>query len=264
MMKKQRNFTNVFPPLLALLLLLAVWYALTASGRVGAYMLPSPTAVAAALVSQAGYLWQGAKVTLWEAFCGLGIGILIAVVAATVMDAAGFLRRAVYPLLVVSQTVPTIAIAPLLVLWMGFGTAPKIALVALTTFFPISMGLLTGFAAADPDQMNLLRAMGAGRRQIFFHVKWPGALPHFFSGLKISASYAVVGAVVAEWLGGDSGLGMYMTRVRKAYQTDKVFAVIIVIVAVSLLLMLAVHVVTRLSMPWEAVAQNEKKEKKAS
>jgi ABC-type nitrate/sulfonate/bicarbonate transport system permease component len=154
------------------------------------------------------------------------------------------------PLMTVSQTIPTIAIAPILVLWMGFGMAPKITLVVITTFFPIAIGLLDGFKRADPDAVALLKSMNATRGQIFRHVKLPAALPHFFSGLRVSASYAVVGAVIAEWLGGFEGLGVYMTRVRKAYAFDKMFAVIILVVIVSLLLMKLVTIIRNAAMPW--------------
>jgi len=161
---------------------------------------------------------------------------------------------------VISQTIPTIAIAPLLVLWMGFGVAPKIALVVITTFFPIAVGLLDGFKSADRDAVSLLRSMNATRWQIFRHVKFPAALPYFFSGLKISASYAVVGAVISEWLGGFEGLGVYMTRVRKAYAFDKMFAVIILVVIVSLLLMRLVNLLRTVSMPWLRKQPNLKKQ----
>ena len=177
-------------------------------------------------------------------------GILLAFVSATLMDRFLTINRAFYPLMVITQTVPTIAIAPVLVLWMGFGMAPKVALVVITTFFPIAIGLLDGYKSVDPDAVNLMRAMGATKFQIFRHLKFPSALNQFFSGLKISASYAVVGAVVAEWLGGFNGLGVYMTRVKKAYSFDKMFAVIIFIVIISLLLMLAVNIIRNLSMPW--------------
>ena len=149
-----------------------------------------------------------------------------------------------------SQTIPTIAIAPLLVLWMGFGVEPKITLVVLTTFFPIAVGLLDGFKSVDPDAVSLLRSMGAKRGQVFRHVKFPAALPYFFAGLRISASYAVVGAVISEWLGGFEGLGVYMTRMRKAYAFDRMFAVIILVVIVSLLLMRLVTLLRAAAMPW--------------
>ena len=152
--------------------------------------------------------------------------------------------------MVITQTIPTIAIAPLLVLWMGFGMEPKITLVVLTTFFPIAVGLLDGYKSVDKDEVNLLRSMGAGKFKIFKYVKLPNALPHFFSGLKTSASYAIVGAVISEWLGGFEGLGVYMTSVKKAYAFDRMFAVIIVIDAISLLLLKLVNFLRKMVMPW--------------
>lgn len=146
---------------------------------------------------------------------------------------------------------PAIAIAPLLVLWFGYEMTPKIILIVITTFFPVTVGLLTGFKAADPAAVNLLRAMGAGNMQIFRYIKFPGAMGQFFSGLKISASYAVVGAVISEWLGGFKGLGVYMLRVKKAFSFDKMFAVIFLISVISLLLMWAVERLQKLCMPWE-------------
>ena len=129
--------------------------------------------------------------------------------------------------------------------------APKVILIVITTFFPITVGLLNGFKSIDKDSVNLLRAMGAGRWQIFRYIKLPGAMSQFFAGLRISASYAVVGAVISEWLGGFGGLGVYMTRVKKAYSFDKMFAVIFLISIISLMLMKGVDLLQRKSMPWE-------------
>lgn len=220
-------------------------------------MLPSPAAVAKSLVSDFPLLLQHARVTLTEAFFGLALGVVLAFLLATLMDRFEILYKSIYPLLVITQTVPTIAIAPLLVLWQGFGMAPKITLVVLTTFFPIAVSLLDGYRCADPDAINLLRSMGAGRVKIFRYIKFPSALGSFFAGLKVSASYAVVGAVVAEWLGGFEGLGVYMTRVRKAYAFDRMFAVIIFTTLVSLLLMWGVAVLRKLVMPWERKEKGE-------
>ncbi len=217
---------------------------------VPSYMLPSPIEVIKAMVNDFSVILMHAKVTLTEAFIGLCIGIVFAFLIATLMDRFLVLDEAIYPLLVITQTIPTIAIAPVLVLWMGFGMAPKIALVIITTFFPISVGLLDGYKSVDRDSIMLMRSMGASNLQTFIHAKFPAALPHFFSGLKISASYAVVGAVISEWLGGFEGLGVYMTRVKKAYAFDKMFAVIIFIVIISLLLMAVVNIIRKASMPW--------------
>ena len=213
-------------------------------------MLPSPLSVGRAFVRDFPNLAHHALISVQEALYGLAIGTLLAFGLACAMDRFIRLEEAVFPLLVVTQTIPTIAIAPLLVLWMGFGMEPKITLVVITTFFPIAVGLLDGFKSVDPDAVALLRSMNATRGQIFRHVKFPAALPYFFSGLRISASYAVVGAVISEWLGGFEGLGVYMTRVRKAYAFDKMFAVIILVAAVSLLLMKGVSILRDLSMPW--------------
>ena len=153
--------------------------------------------------------------------------------------------------MVLTQTIPTVAIAPLLVLWFGYEMTPKVILIVITTFFPIAVGLLNGFRSADKDSIHLLRAMGAGRWQIFRYIKLPGAMSQFFAGLRISASYAVVGAVISEWLGGFSGLGVYMTRVKQAFAFDKMFAVIFLISIISLLLMKGVDYLQKICMPWD-------------
>lgn len=217
---------------------------------VPAYMLPSPIDVVKAFADNFSIMMKQAAVTLQETLYGLLIGIAIAFVIASLMDRFTIINKALYPVLVVTQTIPTIAIAPLLVLWMGFGMAPKITLVVITTFFPIAIGLLNGFQSVDEDAINLMRSMGAGRLQIFRIVKLPNATASFFSGLRISAAYAVVGAVVSEWLGGFEGLGVYMTRVKKAYAFDKMFAVIVFISAISLVLMGIVVLLEKISMPW--------------
>lgn len=217
---------------------------------VPAYMLPSPIDVVKAFADNFTIMMKQAAVTLQETLYGLLIGIAIAFVIASLMDRFTIINKALYPVLVVTQTIPTIAIAPLLVLWMGFGMAPKITLVVITTFFPIAIGLLNGFQSVDEDAINLMRSMGARRLQIFRIIKLPNATASFFSGLRISAAYAVVGAVVSEWLGGFEGLGVYMTRVKKAYAFDKMFAVIVFISAISLVLMGIVVLLEKISMPW--------------
>lgn len=239
--------------------MVAIWAAVTGFRLVPTFMLPSPAAVGKAFVGDFPILMRHASVTLTEAFLGLLLGVLLAFLLAVLMDRFPLLYKALYPLLVITQTIPTIAVAPLLVLWMGFGMAPKITLVVITTFFPIAVSLLDGYRCADADAINLLRSMGAGRVKIFRYIKFPSALGSFFAGLKVSSSYAVVGAVVAEWLGGFEGLGVYMTRVQKAYAFDKMFSVIIFITLISLLLMWGVTGLKALVMPWER-KETEKKE----
>lgn len=255
--KKLQNIINKISPFFAIVVILIVWQLLSSTGVVPKYMLPSPVDVVKAFINDFPLLMEHAQATLTEAFLGLTIGTLLGFVIAVLMDRFSFFYKSVYPIMVMTQTVPTVAIAPLLVLWLGYGILPKITLIVITTFFPIAVSLLEGFKSADTDAINLLKAMGANRLQCFIHIKLPSALNQFFSGLRISVSYSVVGAVVSEWLGGFTGLGVYMTRVRKSYSFDKMFAVIFFISAISLILMFAVSFLKKASMPWE----NTKKEK---
>ncbi len=258
MKRKPESIRNKLLPVGTFILILLIWWGISASGLIPSYMLPSPVSVGEAFIKDFSNLMTHALVSVQEAIYGLIIGVLLAFIIATLMDRFETLEKALLPILVVTQTIPTIAIAPLLVLWMGFGMAPKITLVVVTTFFPIAVGLLDGYKSVDPDEISLMRSMRANRLQIFWHVKLPAALPYFFSGLRVSASYAVVGAVISEWLGGFDGLGVYMTRVRKAYAFDKMFAVIILIIIVSLLLMAAVDLIKSLMMPWTKQTRKEK------
>ncbi len=256
--EEDSSFQKHAPAVINMIVIVLIWMGLTEGGIVPGYMLPSPVAVVKAFVTDFPTLMYHSSVSLLEAALGLLIGIALAIVMAILMDRFRTCYRALYPVMVITQTIPTVAIAPILVLWMGFGMAPKITLVVISTFFPIAVGLLDGFAEADKDAIDLLRSMGATRKQIFLQIKFPSALGQFFSGLKISASYSVVGAVVAEWLGGFKGLGVYMTRVRKAYSFDKMFAVIILIVIISLLLIALVNLLRRAVMPWEHIREHEK------
>ena len=251
MIRKSRNTTSSkAPAILAVVVLLVVWQIASVSGLVPRYMLPSPVDVAVAFVKDAPALWENLTITLQEAFYGLALGVGIGFAFAVLMDAFEILYRPFYPILVITQTIPTVAIAPLLVLWFGYEMLPKIILIVLVTFFPVTVGLLDGFRAVDRDAVGLLRSMGAGRWQIFRYLKCPSALPQFFSGLRIAAAYSVVGAVISEWLGGFGGLGVYMTRVKNAFAFDKMFAVIFLISAISLALMALVDLAERRCMPY--------------
>jgi ABC-type nitrate/sulfonate/bicarbonate transport system permease component len=249
--KKLQNTTNYIWSVSAIAVILILWQTVCSVGLVDEFLLPSPVQVVKAFVEEFPLLMEHSLVTLAEALFGLVLGILLGFLVAVFMDQFEPLYKACYPLMILSQTIPTVAIAPLLVLWFGYEMAPKVILIVITTFFPIAVGLLNGFKSADRDSINLLRAMGAGRWQIFKIVKLPGALSQFFAGLRISASYAVVGAVISEWLGGFSGLGVYMTRVKKAFAFDKMFAVILLISLISLLLMKGVDLLQKKCMPWE-------------
>lgn len=251
MKRKSQSTTSKFWPMLAILLILAVWQTASGTGLISKFMLPSPLDVVKAFAQDFPLLMSNARVTLLEAFIGLSMGIVIGFLMAVIMDRFDKMYQAMYPLIVLTQTVPTVAIAPLLVLWFGYEMLPKVILIVIVTFFPITVSLLDGFRSADKDTISLLRSMGASKLQIFWFVKFPGSLSQFFASLRIAVSYAVVGAVISEWLGGFEGLGVYMTRVKRAFSFDKMFAVIFLISAISLLLMWAVNQLQRKCMPWE-------------
>ncbi len=251
--KLRSTISKIGYPLLTLLLLLTAWQLVCSLGNVPKYMLPSPADVVAAFQKDWRLMLSHARVTLTETFIGLFLGIAIGFLMAVVMDRFSILRKMVYPLIVVSQTIPTVAIAPLLVIWLGYQMLPKIVLIVLVVFFPITISLLEGFSSVDQDTVNLMRSMGASRMQIFRYVKLPNSIGHFFSSLKISVSYAVVSAVVSEWIGGTEGLGCYMTRVRKSYASDKMFAVIILISVISLVLIWLTSLIHRSCMPWDRI-----------
>ncbi len=238
------------PSVFAVLSFLLLWQFICIIGLVPAYMLPSPIDVVLAFIAEWPLLWDHAMITLQEALIGLLFGVCIGFVVAILMDRFELLYKAFYPLLIITQTIPSVAIAPLLVLWFGYEMTPKIILIVISTFFPITVGLLEGLRNADQDAIALLRSMGATPWQIYCYIKLPSALPQFFSGLRIAAAYSVVGAVISEWLGGFGGLGVYMTRVKKAFAFDKMFAVIFLISGISLLLMALVELAERKCMPY--------------
>lgn len=251
MTRKSPSIISKLYPASFVALLVLLWWGLCRFGVVPGFMLPSPEQVVVTLVTELPNLLPHAAVSLEESFLGLMSSIAAAFVLAILMDRFHFLYRSVYPVVVLTQTIPTIALAPILVLWMGYGILPKVALIFLTCFFPLVVSLLGGFQAVDQDIVRLYHSMGASRGQILLQVKIPMALDSFFSGLRVSAAYSIVGAVIAEWLGGNNGLGVYMTRARKSYAYDKMFAVIILISVLSLLLMKLVDVLHERSMPWK-------------
>ncbi|MCL1815036.1 MAG: ABC transporter permease [Treponema sp.] len=233
--------------------LILLWQGVSASGMVPPFMLPGPVQIVLAAAKDLPLLWMHLLQTLKEAAAGLGFALVVSFILAVLMDANRFLKETAAPLLTLTQTMPVIALAPLLVLWMGYGSAPKIALVFLTCFFPLTVGLLGAFAQAGEDELRLLKSMGANRLELYRYIKVPQSLPVFFSTLRISASYSIIGAVIAEWLGGDAGLGVYMIRVRKSYSFDRMFAAVILVSLLSLVLIKAVELIEKAVMPWKNV-----------
>ena len=247
---------RVVPPLLVGVLLLALWQGYVAVSGVREGIFPSPLEVARALVRDRSLLLSSAWTTLSEILLGYAAAIVVGVVLATAVSSARVIERAIYPWLVVSQMIPIPALAPVIVLWTGFDIRPKLIVIALVTFFPIAVNTIDGLRATDPELVGLLRTLGGGRREIFRIARLPNALPYVFSGLRVGAAFAVIGAVFAEWAGTSSGgLGYLILTYSDQTATADVFAVVVVLAVIGVAMFAAVGIVERLAVPWWQVEE---------
>ncbi|MGE3961284.1 MAG: ABC transporter permease [Dehalococcoidia bacterium] len=246
-----RALVRYLPAVLFLVALVVAWDLAVRAFDVQPYLLPSPGRVWSAFLEVRGTLPGHIRTTLTEAVLGLLLACVLGAVTAAALAGFAPLRRMVYPLLVVSQNVPMIVMAPLIVVWFGFGVMPKLLVVALICFFPIVVATTDGLLRADRELVDLARSFGASRLQVLRTILVPSAVPSFFAGLQISATYAVLGAVIAEWVGASSGLGLFITRSQTAFRVDRVFVAVVVIAAVSILLFALVHLAARAAMPWQ-------------
>jgi ABC-type nitrate/sulfonate/bicarbonate transport system permease component len=235
--------------------LVAVWQLYVSTSGIRPQVLPSPLRVVRQGWAHRDEIGIHAAATVQVTLIGFAVSLTLAWVLAIVVDFSPWLRRAFVPMFVASQTLPIVAIAPLMIIWFGFGLLPKILVVSLVTFFPMVIGLIEGFSAADREAGALLRSMGASRVQVFRHVRLPSAVPRFFTALRIGITYAVVGAVFAEYVGASEGLGIYMSLQKNSFRTDLVLAAVLVTALLSIALYLATFVIERLVAPW-AIAEN--------
>jgi putative hydroxymethylpyrimidine transport system permease protein len=226
------------------------WQAWVRLRGVPEYLLPAPTDIAGALWDERGRLGGDARTTLGEMLAGFIAAVGFGLAAASVLHFSATLRRAVYPLLVASQSVPVVAIAPVLVIYLGFGLAPKVVIVALVCFFPVTVNALDGLRSVDPEYLRVMRTLYATRAAIFRRVEVPWALPSAFSGARVAASYAAVAALFAEYAGGSSGLGETMQTGTAQLDAPLVGAAVVVLAALALGLFAAVSMAERLAVPW--------------
>ena len=245
-------------PAITLLGLLALWQAVVWATAVPPYILPGPDRVAAALLAQPGLLARHAAVTLQEIVLGILLGSLIGVASAVLLAASGTARRWLMPLLVVSQALPVFALAPLLVLWLGYGMPSKVAMAVLIIYFPVTAAFLDGLRRTEPGWLELARTMDARPAAILRHIRVPAALPALTSGLRVAAAVAPIGAVIGEWVGASAGLGYLMLHANARMQVDLMFAALLVLAAMALLLWWAVDRGGRALVRWqpESVDQN--------
>lgn len=241
------------PPLLGFAALVAIWEVWVSVAHVQAFVVPTPGRIAHAATVDPGLMGSAALATLWVAVVGLGVGAGAGVVLAVLVSQVRLARQVLYPLFAVSQAIPMIVLSPLLVIWFGYGTLPKVVLVALIAFFPVLVNTVNGLDQADAELVELVRSMGAAPTQVLRVVRLPAARPSFFSGLRIAATYAVGGAVIAEYLGGGSdakGLGITINAAHRNYQVDRIFVAVVVIGVLTALLFVLVDAAARIAVPW--------------
>jgi ABC-type nitrate/sulfonate/bicarbonate transport system permease component len=245
-----RRMAGYAPALILTLALLALWELYVQADHVSVQVLPSPIAIIQALFNNWSVIYDNTLQTLLETVLGLTLAAILGLLLAITLDISSWMRRAVYPLLITSQTIPIIALAPLLLIWIGYDIRPKLIVVTLYCFFPIAVATIDGLASADPELIKLLQSMRATRWQILRLVRLPGAMPAFFSGLRIAAAYSVIGAIFGEYVGAEKGLGIYMQKAANSFATIDVFAAILVTTILSLFLFGLVSLIERIALPW--------------
>ena len=240
---------DVVPPIALIAILIIGWYFVAKVSGLSMFILPTPLDVFRAGWETREILLNAVGVTL----LATGIGLVLALVAglgvAVLMDFWPLAHRALYPILVVSQTIQILAIAPIMIIWFGFGVTPTIFIVVLFCFFPLAVSTADGLTSSEPELIALLRAMGANKKQIWRMVRMPSALPSFFTGLRLAVTYSVVAATIGEWVGGSPGLGLYMLRSKNALATDQVFVAMLVTSLLSIALFMLVQGIANLSIP---------------
>lgn len=233
-------WNSVWPPLAAVILFLLVWQGATILFNIDKWVLPSPLDIGREAAAEAAGLREHTFATLRLMLAGFAIGTLVGLLVAFALHYVPFLKASLYPLIILSQNVPSIALAPLLMIWFGFGMLPKIIVITLVCFFPVAVAAMDGLDRTDRVMLNYMRMIGASKGQIFRKLEVPHALPAILSGVKIAATYSVMGAVIAEWIGADKGIGYYMLLQKSSFRTDKIFVAIAIIVAISLAMFVCV------------------------
>ena len=238
------------PPSALVGAVLLLWQGAVQALGVPRWLLPSPTDIGAALIGSRDLLAFHGWVTLQEVLVGFALSFVVGVVLAVAIVYSRTLERAVYPFVIASQTIPVVAIAPILLIWFGYGLLPKVIVVALICFFPIVVNTVDGLRSVDPELVKLLRSMGASRRQIFMKAQVPASLPFLMSGTKVAVAVSVIGAVIGEWVGASSGLGYLMVRSASQFQTARVFASIVVLSVMGIALFQILAFSERFVIPW--------------
>jgi NitT/TauT family transport system permease protein len=243
---------NAFYPAITFVAFIALWYAVAVVFNVPAYLLPLPGDVVTRLVSDFSYLMGNAWVTTYITLGGFLLSILIGVPLAFLIVSSRILEKAIMPWLVLSQTFPKVALAPLIVVWFGLGIVPKIFVTFLVAFFPVVVSTVVGLRSMESEMLELARSMRCSRTQVFWKFRLPLALPSLFSGLKVSVAFSVVGAVIAEWVGATEGLGYLLLTANANLDTSLLFAVLVILTVLGIVLYYGVEIIEHRLIPWHA------------
>jgi len=239
----------IWPTLLLAALLLA-WELAVRVNDTPTWMLPPPSAIVASFRADWRMLLEHTRVTLVEVLLGFAVALLTGIATGIAIDSSVILRRAIYPLIIASQTIPMVALAPLMLIWFGYGLMPKILITALIGFFPIAVNTVDGLRSADREMLALLRSLGAGAWQRFRLARVPASLPLVFSGARIAITFCVIGAIFGELVGASEGLGYLMERSAAQFQTARVFACIVILALMGIGLFSLIALMERLALPW--------------
>jgi NitT/TauT family transport system permease protein len=245
----------VAPPLLAVAIVLVTWEAWIRLRAVPEYLVPAPSAVARALIENPSRYAEGGWTSLTEALGGLGVGAGAAFLLAVVMAHSRPLERALYPLALLVKVTPVVAVAPLFIIWFGFGAWPKILIAALITFFPMLVNAVTGLRSVDPAAHDFMRTLNATPAQLFWRLRLPASLPYVLAALRISVPLALIGAVVAEWMAGDGGIGQIVLIANADFDTPALFAAVIVLALLAVALTGAISLLERRLLFWHDSAE---------
>ncbi|QQP88178.1 ABC transporter permease [Skermanella sp. TT6] len=238
-------------PLVTAAVLIAAWQALVWATGVPRFILPDPARVAMALWERAGLIGYHALFTIGEILGGLALGVVLGAATALTLSYFRPARRWLMPVLVFSQAIPVFALAPLLVLWLGYGMASKVAMATLIIYFPVTSAFFDGLRRTEPGWLDLARTMGGSRWSTLVRIRLPAALPAFASGLRVATAVAPIGAVVGEWVGASAGLGYLMLHANGRMQVDLMFAALLTLAAIAVALYFAVDALLRRALPWQ-------------
>ena len=245
----RETFQNKILPVITLIFLVIIWELITKVADLPVWLLPAPSDIVKSLVGRAD-MFMHTWVTFYETILGFLMAILIGVPLAVLVNSSPLIRNTIYPLILITQSIPKVAFAPILLIWVGYGIVPKVIIAFLVAFFPVVIDTATGLNSPSPELINLARQLNASKLQIYTKIRFPSALPHFFSGLKVAITLSVIGAVIGEFVGSDVGLGFIVIMATSQFKTSLSFAAMMLLSLMGIILFFVIAFIEKISIPW--------------